>query len=365
MPSQPPVLESPDIDSPVLPSPAPASPSRSPLTLTALDRGPDELPVHVVETDDLRLAFLPTVGGRLVSLVCGGAELLWRNPEYLDDALRTVRPRSGWAPLDATMASWANVGGAKTWPAPQGWSGPLEWPGPPDAVLDAGEFAVDSRWDEDARELVVTLTSRDDARTGLRVTRELSVPERGTTFRQRTTFTNVTDRAVRWSVWEVAQVDTSAFAACGQGAVPDDAGLWVGVTGAAEPVGLVEEFGSLRVGRPNAGRRAVVVEDVVGKVGFTDADGTLALRRPDGAGIEWRVAMDDGKYPDGGCRVELWMQYPTAEPLGVGDLHPTAHLVELEALTPLTTLEPGASVEQRITWTVSPPRHPAGHPADS
>lgn len=327
----------------------------------------DTLDVHVVDNGDLRLAFLPGVGGRLISLRCGGAELLWRNPEYLDDALRTVRPRSTWAPLDGGMGSWANVGGAKTWPAPQGWSGPDEWPGPPDPVLDSGEWTITA--EPAAEGFLVRMVSPDDPYTGVRATREFAVPARGTTFTQRTTFTNVVDRPVRWSVWEVAQVDAEAFAHDRRGADPSadaepagspDAGLWVGVRGDAEPVHLVETWGQIAVAPPEGGRRRVVVDDVVAKVGFRDAAGTIELRRPDGAGVRWDVELPAGDYPDGGCQVELWMQYPTAEPLeGPGSLHPAARLVELEVLTPLTLLAPGETVTQTITWTVTPGSGPA------
>ncbi len=316
-----------------------------PLVLTALEHGPGALPVHVVDNGDLRLAFLPSVGGRLISVRCGGTELLWRNPAYLDDALATVRPRATWPPLDGGMGSWPNVGGAKTWPAPQGWSGPDEWPGPPDGVLDSGVWALESRWDAATGALVVRLTSPDDDRTGLRVTRAFSVPARGCTFKQRTTFTNVSERPVRWAVWEVAQVDTSAGGK-----------VWVDVAGTAEPVDLVDAFGRVGVDPAEGGRRRVPVDDVVGKVGFTDATGALSFRRPDGAGLDWRFDVPAGDYPDGGCQVEIWMQYPTPEPLeGPGSLHPTARLLELEALTPLTALDPGASVQQEIAWRAVPP----------
>lgn len=320
-----------------------------PLALAPLEHGSDALPVHVVDNGDVRLAFLPTVGGRLISVRCGGAELLWRNPEYLDDALATVRPRSTWPPLDGGMGSWPNVGGSKTWPAPQGWSGPDEWPGPPDGVLDSGVWSIEAAWSAGADghgALRVRLTSADDARTGLRVTRDFTVPARGAAFRQRSTFTNVSDRVVRWSVWEVAQVDTAAGGE-----------LWVDVAGAAEPVDLVDAFGRVAVGPVDDGRRRVAVDDVVGKVGFTDATGALSFRRPDGAGLDWRFDVPSGVYPDGGCQVEIWMQYPTPAPLeGPGSLHPTARLLELEALTPLTQLDPGGSVVQEIEWTAVPPR---------
>lgn len=326
----------------------------APLALTAPERGPDELAVLVVDNGDLRLAFLPGVGGRLISVRCGGAELLWRNPEYLDADLRTVRARSTWAPLDGGMGSWANVGGAKTWPAPQGWSGPDEWPGPPDPVLDSGEWAAESHAADDDAGLVVRLTSPDDPYTGLRAVREFTVPARGTAFTQRTTFTNVVDRPVRWSVWEVAQVDAEAFALAPPADV--DAGLWVGVRGDAEPVHLVDAWGRIAVEAPAHGLRRVVVGDVVAKVGFRDAAGSVELRRPDGAGVRWDFDVPPGDYPDGGCAAEVWMQYPTPEPLeGPGSLHPAARLVELEALTPLTVLAPGESVTQTIAWTVTPP----------
>lgn len=324
--------------------------------LRALDRGPDDLAVHVVDNGDLRLAFLPGVGGRLISVACGGVELLWRNPEYLDADLRTVRPRSTWAPLTGGMGSWANVGGAKTWPAPQGWSGPDEWPGPPDPVLDSGAWSIRSDPSGEGGGVVVRLTSPDDPYTGLRAVREFAVPGNGTTFGQRTTFTNVSGRVVRWSVWEVAQVDAEPFAAGAADGTGRGVGLWVGVRGDAEPVDLVDAWGRIVVGAPVEGRRRVVVEDVVAKVGFRDASGRLELRRPDGAGVAWEVDLPEGEYPDGGCQVELWMQYPTGEPLeGPGSLHPAARLVELEALTPLTRLAPGESVTQTIAWTITPP----------
>ncbi|HWS57580.1 MAG TPA: hypothetical protein VN257_03505 [Actinotalea sp.] len=326
------------------------------LAVVELVRGPEELPVHVLDNGDLRLAFLPTVGGRLISVRCGGVELLWRNPGYLDDALRTIRPRSTWAPLDGTMGSWANVGGSKTWPAPQGWTGPHEWPGPPDDVLDSGPWALTWSSHDDGG-VTVTMTSPDDPRTGPRAVRAFEVPAAGTRFRHRSTFTNVVDRPVRWSVWEVCQVDTALFAAGGTGTSvlthPDDVGVFVGVTGRAEPVRIVDLVGAMEVGEATGGVRHVPVRPVVAKVGFVDASGTLELRRPDGAGIVWQFDVPTGTYPDGGCQVELWMQHPLPEPLpGPGALHPDAHLVELEVLTPIRNLEPGDEVTLEIVWDV-------------
>lgn len=319
------------------------------LTRTAGDA--DRLEVLRAANDELELAFLPGVGGRLISLRCGGTELLWRNPEYLDVDLGTVRPRTTWAPLTEAMGSWANVGGSKTWPAPQGWGSPDEWPGPPDGVLDSGRWTVSDEWSEELDGLVVRLTSPDDARTGLRVERRLVVPRSGTTVRQRNTFTNVSDRPVRWSVWEVCQVDTEAFAHQAGGSVD------VGSSGSAAPISMVESDGAIDVGPVVDGFRVVQVSDVVAKVGFTDATGCVRYRRPDGAGIDLVFPVEpDAVYPDGGCQVELWMQYPTAAPIGsLEGLHPSARLVELEILSPLHELAPGASASFDFSWTVHGP----------
>ncbi|MDO8108383.1 hypothetical protein Q6348_14385 [Isoptericola sp. b441] len=310
------------------------------------------LPILRVGNDELELAFLPTVGARLISLRVGGAELLWRNPDHLDDDLGTVLPRDQWPPLDGTMGSWANLGGSKTWPAPQGWSGPDEWPGPPDPVLDSGDWRPEVLRTPDAA-TVVTFTSPEDPRTGLRVERRFEIPAAGTAFRQRITFRCVADHPVRWAPWEVCQVDTAMFA----GHDEPDAGVWVGVTGCHEPSALVRLDGEIAVGDPADGRRRVEVADVIAKVGFTDADGTIEVVRPDGAGLRWTYHVAPGAYPDGGCAAEIWMQYPAAGPVP-GGLWPTARLLELEALAPLTTLDPGQELAFEIGWSAWGPAAP-------
>lgn len=314
--------------------------------------GPEPVP-HQVDTGDLCLTFLPGLGGRLLSVRCGGAELLWQNPAYVDrGSLRTVRPRPDWAPLDGTMGSWANVGGSKTWPAPQGWTDDTEWAGPPDPVLDSGAWTMESAVAADGT-VHLRMASPDDPRTGLRIIRELTVPA-GRTFTQRSTFRNVSDRPVRWSVWEVAQVDTGG----GPGWAPEDGTITVSVSDDAAPLDMIAAVGRVEVGpRGPDGRREVPVRAAVGKVGFTTADGELAFHRPDGAGLTLRFDPVLGApYPDGGARVELWMQCPQPTPLDDwGGLHPDAWLTELEVLGPLVDLAPGEETALDLTWHIDPP----------
>ncbi len=296
--------------------------------------------------DALSLVFWPACGGRLISLRVDGTELLWRSPEFFDgDTL--VRPRSTWPVLDGSMASWSNVGGSKTWPAPQGWSGPDQWPGPPDPVLDSGVWSVLQSRHDGARELA--MTSPADPRSGLRVTRSFLVPATGNCFRQRNTFTNVSGRPVTWSIWEVCQVDTAGFETGGE--------LRVAVADAAEPRVMIEAFGTMPVGTFADGHRVLQVPDVVGKLGFANATGSVELARPDGATLRIEFEPEHAaSYPDDGSLVELWLQCPLAEPLAeFSGLHPRARLAELEVLGPLLTLQPGESSSLDLVWSATPP----------
>lgn len=309
--------------------------------------GSVDLPLVRVVSDDLELAFAPTRGGRLLSLVAHGRERLWRDPDLLDADLAPVVPVASWPTGDGDMSTWANVGGSKTWPAPQGWSGPDEWAGPPDPVLDSGPWAVG--WQVDDRAVTVVLTSADDVRSGLRVERRFTVPEVGTDFSQTATFTNVSDVPRTWSIWEVCQVDTRG----GAGRPVEDAA--VVVSHAAPPVEL--DLGSWEGGVRSSRRGDDVLLPVgtgVAKRGYPGASGSVAYRDPDGTtlALATRPAAE-GTWPDGGSKVEVWLQRPTASPIGeLGDLHPSAHLVELEVLGPLVILAPGASSSLDIAWSV-------------
>ncbi|WP_164990519.1 DUF4380 domain-containing protein [Agromyces albus] len=293
-----------------------------------------------MDNGTVALAFLPTVGGRLISVAAHGRELLWRNPEYLDASLQAVRRRSDWPRHDGTFASWVNIGGSKTWPAPQGWNGEGEWAGPPDPVLDSGAWSIESRESDDG--LVVIMTSADDPRTGVRITKEFTVPGSGPEFAQQTTFTNISYQTVTWAVWEVAQIDTEG------GGV--HAEVEVDVTD-TRVVDLGSYHGTFEV-EHGEGTVSAGIQDVVVKRGFPSASGRIAYYEDTGVGLELSFSpIVDAIYPDQGSRAELWMQAPIPAPLAELDgLHPDAWLAELEVLSPLTTMRPGESVSFEIGW---------------
>jgi hypothetical protein len=308
------------------------------LTVRHRDSGDPNLPLLEVHNGPLRAAFLPSVGGRLLSLRIDDHELLWVNPHIFDRSLRALKPRATWPTVDGTMSTWANVGGSKTWPAPQGWDGDHQWPGPPDAVLDSGKWSVSTS--TSAETLSVTMESPYDTRTGLCVTRKFTFTEGATNFHQKIRFLNISTQPVEWSLWEVVQTDTST------GGVVE-----VAVSTDARPIDLGHYAGSAAVTVLN-GKAQLRIAPGVAKFGFPNATGRVAWSGPQGETLGLAVAVEDGaRYPDDGSRVELWTQSPLAEPLGeLGGLHPDAWLVELEVLSPLRTLGPGESTDFGIVW---------------
>jgi hypothetical protein len=101
----------------------------------------------------------------------------------------------------------------------------------------------------------------------------------------------------------------------------------------------------------------VPFQRAVGKLGFPGSTGVMELRHAEGVGL--RLAFRTHpyeRYPDD-SPAQLWMQTPLDEPLDeLGGLASTAALVELEAMSPLRRLEPGASVALSCDWTPIPPR---------
>ncbi|MGM9471310.1 hypothetical protein ACS5PJ_04840 [Pseudarthrobacter sp. YS3] len=303
-----------------------------------LDSGDPGLALLEVDTGPLRAVFLPSVGGRLLSLRVDGHELLWVNPRIFDTAFRALVPRSAWPAVDGSFSSWTNVGGSKTWPAPQGWDGNQQWAGPPDAVLDSGQWSLTTT--ELPGELTVTMVSPHDPRTGLCITREFTFTAESTSFHETIRFLNISNRKVQWSAWEVVQTDTSA------GGVVE-----VRVSSDAPPIDLGRYAGTTEVSVADGIARLRVAPGVA-KVGFPSATGHVAWSGADGGILQLTVRVDeDAFYPDGGSRVELWTQSPLQQPLGQLDgFHPDAWLVEMEVLSPLHRLGPGESADFAIKW---------------
>ncbi|WP_049577448.1 DUF4380 domain-containing protein [Streptomyces sp. SBT349] len=304
-------------------------------------------PVVWMDNGYLRLGVVPALGGRLLSMRAGGREALWRNPALLRDDLHPVDGHVP-APVAGTMGDWRNYGGDKTWPAPQGWDSPAQWAGPPDPVLDSGPYAWTVDRSPDAAS--ITLTSGDDPRTGLRLTRRITLPRRSGGVEMELTATNTGTRTVEWALWNITQLPGGGEVRV---EVDDPAG---------RPVELVAGTGAPAWASREEGLVTIPPQDVVGKLGFPHASGHLRYERA-GLSVTWTFDTDPGApYPDEGARAEVWLEHPLPAPLAhLGGLNPPARIVECEVLSPLVRLAPGAEVRLplRLEGTTS---EEGGHP---
>lgn len=276
----------------------------------------------------------PELGGRVLSLARDGAEVLWRNADLLDAELQ---PREAVRRGAAGFAEWLNWGGDKSWVAPQGWDSPELWPGPPDPTFDGGVFSV-----HDLGPDSVGLVSADDPTTGLRMRRDIALSDDGMTVR--TTLTNVSAVPRTWAAWEVVQLPIEA----------EDlrsGSVRVCTSRAAPPHVLHRLVGDLPV-TSREGLTKVQLTDAVGKLGFSNYDGWIEYRRASGVGLRLSSAVAPGPHPDD-SPAQLWVQTPQSQPLAELDgFRATVALLELELVSPLSTLAPGESVDLLVRWTL-------------
>ncbi|MCJ0893782.1 DUF4380 domain-containing protein [Rhodococcus sp. ARC_M5] len=311
---------------------------------TEIDEGGGSRPDVVwIDNAVLRLGFVPALGGRLLSMRMRGQELLWRNASLLDDALHPVGSHVP-EPVSGAMSLWNNYGGDKTWPAPQGWSASTEWAGPPDPVLDSGYY--DWTVDRTDKSTTVTMTSGHDPRTGLTVTRAVSVTRGQSAYDVHLSAQNTSENNVRWALWNVTQR---------AGGEPGSGGVDIGIEpGDHRTVELAVGTGAPRVDTLGTDRLHVAHQDVVGKVGVPGASGWLAHSAFGTTATQTFTVDPTAEYPDQGSRVEVWMEHPLTHPIThLGGLHPSARIVEIELLGPSTALAPGDRTDYRYRSGVS------------
>ncbi|MCY3720142.1 MAG: DUF4380 domain-containing protein [Anaerolineaceae bacterium] len=283
---------------------------------------------------------VPEIGGRLLQFALGGHPFLFTNRE-LDGQRFTPQEHQG----DGSLLSWKNYGGDKTWPAPQGWDGAGQWPGPPDNVLDSGPYQASV--EEADGSPSVTMRSNADPRTGLRIERRLSLGAGSSRLQLDLAFENISQREIRWSIWDIAQLDCEASGKDCWLYVPvdpDEPRPWHLLFG-DENSQLQPDF------RP--GLFALNYQGIVGKIGLRSPGGWLAFVDQR---TEYVLCMQfphepDAEYPDGGATVECWTEKPgVPTPVPIDS---PGHILEAEVLGPLRTLQPGERSELRITWSAA------------
>ena len=283
---------------------------------------------------------VPEIGGRLLQFSLGPHDYLFANPDLLG-ARFTFEEHAG----DGELVNWKNYGGAKTWPAPQGWDGDGQWPGPPDPVLDTG------RYDFTAGDASVLMTSPPDERTGLRIRRQLTLKPGSARLQLRLFFENILNRAIRWSIWDVAQM--ACVTADGQ--LNDDCWLYIPTDPAREqPYEIM--FGadnSQYQLDAESGLLAVQYQGIVGKIGAHSRAGWIAFAdKRAGYALCMQFPYEpEEEYPDNGATVECWTESPGApSPIPIRS---PGYILEAEILSPLLTLRPLEIKMQQLIWSAA------------
>jgi hypothetical protein len=298
----------------------------------------------------IEVQVLPDIGGRVVQLKMGNTEFLWVNPQL-----------AGKLPTTNGLAAdggWFNVGGDKLWPAPQGWAGDEQWPGPPDGVLDGQPYALEALPPRPG-ESAVRLTSRNDARSGIRFSRVIRVYDGSTRVRFEATMTNVDTKPRRWGIWAHTQLEGRS--ADGSGHNPLMRG-WCPLNPDSKfPKGYSVIFGEKD--NPSfetdakRGLMEVKYQYKVGKIGLDSPAGWVAtVNGQNGAVFVQRFQFEPKKeYPDGSS-VEFWLNgagsihaYNKDIPMP-DDLAQNPALFESEIISPFARLEPGESYTWAYEW---------------
>ena len=287
---------------------------------------------------------VPEIGGRLMQFSLGPHEYLFMNPELLG-ARFSCEEHAG----DGELVNWKNYGGAKTWPAPQGWDGEGQWPGPPDPILDSGRYEFETKVDGDSASIL--MTSPPDARTGLRIRRLISLEEASSRIQLRLSFENISGRPIRWSIWDVAQMLCRAA----DGKLNDDCWLYIPTDPARErPYEIMfgDDNPQYQLHR-ESGLLAVQYQGIVGKIGAHSPAGWIAFADGQtGFALCMQFPYDsDAEYPDNGATVECWTEAPGApSPIPIRS---PGYILEAEVLSPLFTLQPGQVASHRVTWSAA------------
>jgi hypothetical protein len=272
-----------------------------------------------------------------MNLSLGQTNLVYVNPRYgeMQDLL----------PPALSEGEWRNYGGSKVWPAPQGWSGDNQWPGPPDAVLDGGPYKYEVRSDDNRAS--IHLESEHDEYSGITLERVIEIHSGTSIVHLNHTMRNTSRQRVRWSIWQVTQLDAA---------------------------------GCLEVFIPATGFRRTFGNEPYPEMTYEPAQKRAHLRYQDQvakfavkADLGWFASLDTARdvvlaetfpissvaeYPDG-TPVALWTSGRGTFTLhgDTIDLSVTANgcdpHVETEIMGPLTELAPGQSSEFSTEWRLA------------
>ena len=296
------------------------------------------------------LAAVPDIGGRIMAYDLQDYPYLYVDRQ-LAGKLFTPEENLG----DGTMASWKNYGGDKTWPAPQGWESDDQWHGPPDPVLDTGRYRLASQT-AGPETASVEMVSPPDPRSGVQISRKVSLHQGSTRVRLDLKFTNISQRRVRWSIWDVVQLRSERELPDGALAHEPQCVISAPLNPQSRfPQGFYvlcgEEDNSQWSPDQNEGLFFAPYRWEIGKVAIDSPGDWIAFsNNASGHAFAARYTFFPGEeYPDFGASVECW----TVGRGQVDDLNyegSSIYLMEAEILSPFYDFEPGDERSFSIEW---------------
>ena len=295
--------------------------------------------VRALENELIKLRVAPDLGGRIIQLEMDDYGYLFNNPLMV-----------GKSPDENRLGengSWLNFGGEKIWPAPQGWNSPEQWPGPPDPVLDSGIYTVSHEHSSENGNCL-TVTSPVDSRTGLQITKKVSLEKNRSVTVVTASFCNKTTFSVRWSIWSVMQVN-----------IQEDINDRYRIICPVNPKSEFNEGIKVMHGLVNnpqykkdaSGNLVVSYKYLVGKIGLDSDAGWITfldLKTGKVAALTFNYE-EKGLYPEG-TSVQIWTQgrgiifsrNKIVEYKNNKKLNPP--YMEMEILSPLKEIKPGRSI---------------------
>ena len=345
------------------PAPAAAAAAAAPNPLRIEKAQYQGWDVYRLTNGIISLDIAPQIGGRAIQLRLGEKEFFFVDPDFAGK----VQPESQNNPA----AGWANYGGDKVWPAPEGYANDDQWPSIPYYVLDGSrfEFAIVT---ETQDEVAVRVTSPKDPRTGVQFERTFHVYAGTTRIKVEQVMRNISRRQIRWGIWHLIQND----AADAQDPSKPNPELYVYVPinpKSIYPQGYTHIYGDARHPSDTVmdGGRLLKIHYLyrVGKVGVDSNAGWMAVvnGQKNVGFVENFDYFPEREYPDQ-ASVEEWNDGPgvvsrTAfDQTLADDPKRTPYFLESEVLSPFARLDPGQQYEFTVYWSptsVTNPVHDA------
>jgi hypothetical protein len=317
--------------------------------------------VYKLSNGLVSLFIAPDLGGRAIQLQLGDQEYFFVNK----DLAGKVAPESE----NNLQAGWANYGGDKAWPGPEGWNNDNEWASVPYYILDGTRYQAEVVTNH-RDEVAVRVTSPKDPRTGTQFIRTFHVYADTTRIKVEQVMRNVSRRQIRWGLWHLIQNDAADI---NDPSKPNpDLYMYIPLNPHSKyPEGYYKPYGDAR--HPSYevidGGRLLQVRYLywVCKAAADSSAGWYAVvngQRNTGLVENFRYFADQ-EYPDG-ASIETWNDGPGTISRGpfnqvlADNPKKTPYFLESEGMSPYATLDPGEEYSYPIYWSVARVPYPLG-----